>query len=83
MGRNPFTDGALRVPKSLDDAWLRKNGNETLYKAVGSPSRRYKGGVSCYYEYEFNLPNRRYGALHRFGNTEICCDCKGESKGGN
>ena len=27
--------------------------------------------------------NRRYGALHRFGNTEICCDCKGESKGGN
>ncbi|CAI3662179.1 hypothetical protein CNEO4_2480008 [Clostridium neonatale] len=21
--------------------------------------------------------------MHRFGNTEICCDCKGESKGGN
>ncbi len=29
------------------------------------------------------LPNRRYGALHRFCNTEIRCCCKEESKSGN
>lgn len=52
------------------------------YKAVGSLPEIQRRRFLLYYEYEFNF-YQIAGALHRFGNTEICCDCKGESKGGN
>lgn len=82
-GTKPFTDGRCVCLRALMNAWLRKNGMKRSIRRLGA-FQRYKGGVSCSTTSMSSiLPNRRYGALHRFGNTEICCDCKGESKGGN
>ena len=46
-GTKPFTDGRCVCLRALMNAWLRKNGMKTLYKAVGQPFQRYKRRRFC------------------------------------